>query len=275
MKNNEWAGVGNHFDFKFRGYDPRIGRFSSVDPLASKYPWNSVYAFAENDVIRAKDLEGAEKLIMTDVNQKARTAKLTIVKDIQILQLKSMPQPFLNQTDLDKKTSALFKKGNTTVYVKKLPENGQPVEYESAKDFKNGKGFQLIVEYQVNVTIVDDRKMDKSIDGDNGRISTVGTCNVADNSIGAVSTTEPFTRQSINVNVNFDFNGSLTPAEILTHEAGFHNMESRKHTIDFNGVGNYPPLGLESNQHGQIYPTSDDTKNIIYINVNQNRLETK
>ena len=31
--------------------DPRLGRFWSVDPLASKYPWNSPYAFAENRVI--------------------------------------------------------------------------------------------------------------------------------------------------------------------------------------------------------------------------------
>lgn len=42
-------------------HDPRIGKFLSVDPLASEYPWNSPYAFAENDVIRSIDLEGAEK----------------------------------------------------------------------------------------------------------------------------------------------------------------------------------------------------------------------
>ena len=33
-------------------------RFLSVDPLAKSYPWNSTYAFAENDVIRSIDLDG-------------------------------------------------------------------------------------------------------------------------------------------------------------------------------------------------------------------------
>jgi RHS repeat-associated protein len=51
MKDNEVAGIGNHLDFKFRGYDSRLGRFTSVDPLAKDYPWNSTYAFAENRVI--------------------------------------------------------------------------------------------------------------------------------------------------------------------------------------------------------------------------------
>jgi RHS repeat-associated protein len=64
-KDDEIKGSGNHVNFKFRGYDSRLGRFWSVDPLFRSYPWNSTYAFAENDVIRSIDLEGAEKLIMT------------------------------------------------------------------------------------------------------------------------------------------------------------------------------------------------------------------
>src|SRR5690606_5160001 len=59
-KVNEWSGVGNYNDFLFRGQDSRIGRFLSVDPVASDYPWNSPYAFAENNVIEGKDLEGRE-----------------------------------------------------------------------------------------------------------------------------------------------------------------------------------------------------------------------
>jgi len=78
-KTNEIAGIGNHYEFKFREYDPRIARFWSVDPLARQYPWNSTYAFAENDVIRAKDLEGAEKLIVihgkTDNGSEIKTVR--------------------------------------------------------------------------------------------------------------------------------------------------------------------------------------------------------
>jgi hypothetical protein len=43
-----------------RIYDPRVGRFLSVDPLNKDYPWNSSYAFAENRVIDGTDLDGSE-----------------------------------------------------------------------------------------------------------------------------------------------------------------------------------------------------------------------
>lgn len=59
-KTTEVSGERNHYEFKFREYDPRIGKFWSIDPLAASYPWNSPYAFAENRVIDGKDLEGLE-----------------------------------------------------------------------------------------------------------------------------------------------------------------------------------------------------------------------
>jgi RHS repeat-associated protein len=58
---DEWNGEGNMLAFKYRIHDVRLGRFLSVDPLARSYPSNSTYAFSENDVIRAMELEGAEK----------------------------------------------------------------------------------------------------------------------------------------------------------------------------------------------------------------------
>jgi RHS repeat-associated protein len=61
-KDDEIVGSGNHIDFKFRGYDPRLGRFWSVDPLAHEFPWNSPYAFSENRVIDSRELEGLEKV---------------------------------------------------------------------------------------------------------------------------------------------------------------------------------------------------------------------
>ena len=49
-----------NYAFQYRMYDARIGRFWSVDPLKSDYPWNSTFAFAENRVIDGIDLEGLE-----------------------------------------------------------------------------------------------------------------------------------------------------------------------------------------------------------------------
>jgi RHS repeat-associated protein len=59
-KKDDYRGVGNSYTFKFREYDDRIGRFSSIDPLFKSYPWNSPYAFAENRPIDGRDLEGRE-----------------------------------------------------------------------------------------------------------------------------------------------------------------------------------------------------------------------
>jgi RHS repeat-associated protein len=65
-KDNEVkGGDGLQQDYGMRIYDPRIGRFLSEDPLKYEFPWNSTYAFAENDVIRSIDLEGAEKHVRT------------------------------------------------------------------------------------------------------------------------------------------------------------------------------------------------------------------
>jgi RHS repeat-associated protein len=52
----------NSVNFKYRMHDPRVGRFFAVDPLAAKYPWNSPYAFSENRLIDAVELEGLEKV---------------------------------------------------------------------------------------------------------------------------------------------------------------------------------------------------------------------
>ncbi len=46
-----------------RIYNPSLGRFLSVDPLAKEFAWNSTYAFAENDLIRSSDMDGAERKI--------------------------------------------------------------------------------------------------------------------------------------------------------------------------------------------------------------------
>ncbi|MCQ2211248.1 MAG: hypothetical protein MJZ34_13270 [Paludibacteraceae bacterium] len=61
-----WGGEASFF--KYRISDNRLGRFFSVDPLSSKFPWNSSYAFSENRVIDGVELEGAEYFDANDPN---------------------------------------------------------------------------------------------------------------------------------------------------------------------------------------------------------------
>jgi RHS repeat-associated protein len=59
------GGGGSTYDYGFRIYNPAIAKFLSVDPLRKDYPWNSVYSYAEGDVIRCIDLDGCEKLAVS------------------------------------------------------------------------------------------------------------------------------------------------------------------------------------------------------------------
>jgi RHS repeat-associated protein len=57
---NEVSGSGNQYDYGFRIYNPRIGRFLSTDPLFKSYPELTPYQFASNTPIKAIDLDGLE-----------------------------------------------------------------------------------------------------------------------------------------------------------------------------------------------------------------------
>jgi RHS repeat-associated protein len=59
-KDDEVKGIGNSISFAHRIFDPRLGRFLSLDPLTKEYPWYSPYHFAGNTPIQAIDMEGLE-----------------------------------------------------------------------------------------------------------------------------------------------------------------------------------------------------------------------
>lgn len=62
---NEVKGEGNQQDYGMRIYDPRLGKFLSVDPITKQYPELSAYQFASNRPIQGIDLDGKEVLLVT------------------------------------------------------------------------------------------------------------------------------------------------------------------------------------------------------------------
>jgi len=60
---DEVKGLGNWQDYGMRIYDPRLGRFQSVDPLTRAFSWYSPYQFSGNKPIWAIDLDGEEEKI--------------------------------------------------------------------------------------------------------------------------------------------------------------------------------------------------------------------
>jgi RHS repeat-associated protein len=61
---DEVKGEGNSVNYKYRMHDPRLGRFFAIDPLASKYPFYSPYAFSGNIVVNSIELEGLEPFVV-------------------------------------------------------------------------------------------------------------------------------------------------------------------------------------------------------------------
>ena len=59
-KDDEIKGQGNSYTTQFRKYDPRIGKWLSLDPLMAKYPDQSPYAAFNNNPIYFADPTGLE-----------------------------------------------------------------------------------------------------------------------------------------------------------------------------------------------------------------------
>lgn len=55
-------GQGNVYDYGFRIYNPRLGKFLSVDPLTKSYAFYTPYQFAGNKPIAFVDQDGLEEL---------------------------------------------------------------------------------------------------------------------------------------------------------------------------------------------------------------------
>jgi|GEM_PF-2745152 len=60
-KDSDVKGEGVQYDYGFRIYDSRVGKFLSTDPLSQFYPWYTPYQFAGNKPIYAIDLDGLEE----------------------------------------------------------------------------------------------------------------------------------------------------------------------------------------------------------------------
>ena len=60
------VGTGNHYDYGFRVYDPRIAKFLSVDPSTKDCPAWSPYPYAMNrpiDGVDIDDLEWSQRIV--------------------------------------------------------------------------------------------------------------------------------------------------------------------------------------------------------------------
>ncbi len=71
---------GSQQDYGLRIYDPRLGRFLSVDPLTHSFPWYTPYQFAGNIPTIAIDLDGAEEYIIIKWVHRGQLRGIGVIK---------------------------------------------------------------------------------------------------------------------------------------------------------------------------------------------------
>ena len=112
---NEIKGEGNSVNFMHRMHDPRVGRFFTPDPIESNYPWNSPYAFSENRVIDAIELEGLESKVIINNNATAESHTFHINDAMNDSKMSKYIRPIYDAYDLNDDYPLMFNiKGTTT-----------------------------------------------------------------------------------------------------------------------------------------------------------------
>ncbi len=77
LKTNEIAGEGNSFSTEFRQYDPRLGKWLSLDPLMEQFPWMSPFVGFDNNPILYVDPYGLESSTEGEEDKKKDDTKPT------------------------------------------------------------------------------------------------------------------------------------------------------------------------------------------------------
>ena len=117
-KDNEVKGDGNQLDYGMRIYDPRLGKFLSVDPLTRKFPNLTPYQYAGNKPIWCIDLDGLEDLPYTEKNQYGEKQVYKISSDFS-----DGFSIFTNETKTIPSNSQPATKGLTDVQVYQMAFN--------------------------------------------------------------------------------------------------------------------------------------------------------
>ncbi len=336
---DEVAGEGNSYAFKYRIHDARLGRFLSVDPLDGQYPWNSTYAFAENDVVRCIDIEGAEKLNKTVTSEPNTStgepgrATITITKEYKVVtEGPGAVSDAANRID-PVAFSNHYSRGNSVVFMTQLPTATQEAQYLEkkkhirwAKKLEAGKSrfaeklreagvnyYVTEISYNYSLTTTEGMTFEEILEWQSEDPAARGI--VAMNDPSSTLFTPDLTTLSddndpriefyqLNLKANADFLESpdaggwgytkgmdviflnvalwdddenwsfeaerinamgerttftyINRTEGVVHEAG-HNSTERGHTFGYE----YYDVGLSSNEHNKVYPTSQNTKDII------------
>lgn len=168
-KDDEVKGSGNQYDYGFRIYDARIGKFLSTDPLYKSYPELTPYQFASNTPIQAEDMDGLEVKVsnvkvFADQSRSVVTVQASVNINIQIVNLSSTASSSLSLDLIKQNIAADFNnklKGVNSYKVESPYKLIQTTDGSIKIDNKNPGKYNYTVKYDVvvntNVSVVTDK----------------------------------------------------------------------------------------------------------------------
>lgn len=129
------------YDYGARNYDPALGRWMNIDPLAEKYPYNGVYNFSENRVIDGRELEGLEWENFKTNQRKPGTLKLKSPSENAQRQHYSVTVANAKKSFSDFKSDFMeapenFLTNSKATFNSPVNENGGPSNFEKGSFIK-------------------------------------------------------------------------------------------------------------------------------------------
>ncbi len=173
----ETYGFVNEYDYGFRIYNPRLGKFLSIDPLTKSYPMLTPYQFASNTPIQAIDLGGLEAVKVTNISvtniQGTLKVEGAIEVKVKVINLSSQSIDFSQL----KKDVIGFVSGSLNTVAVAYGENFYEWNFKS-NNFDYKKSVKLDIMYsmqaKVNVEIITDLSQLKSNDLIIGIVNEIG-----------------------------------------------------------------------------------------------------
>ena len=209
----------NLYEYGARWYDPAIGRFIGVDPIADQFAWVSVYNYAENEPVGSIDLHGLQKVSVNDIRNadgKITQRNVTVSANMKVLNLSSKDNYQFN--------SSLSRAGEKA--TRSFSSSFDARVLDSPETGLTSKEIPISIKFNLSV------KQVSSID----QVSNTDFVSIiVDNIDTDVSTDAEGVAQKDN-NVSLLEAGSMTgnSPEVLLHELG-HNL-GLGHTPDGKGL---------------------------------------
>jgi len=147
---NEVKGPGNSIDFGERIYDPRIGKFLSVDASERNYPSISPYAFSFNNPVLYNDPDGNDPIITVKSSNSKLIKGVTVINIVIDVTLKGKIVSNTSNRNFDGRMTA----AQTNINGGKILSGTGTVNSQEMFKF-DGKGgtFSKPSKVQINYTI--------------------------------------------------------------------------------------------------------------------------